>query len=122
MLPAHLHTCTDYAVLATPHICTISYIEDVKTELMVDGEHLLLADVALPARDTTTRVTIDEDALRRIRRSRAAVERFLAQGAVVYGITTSFGKFQDRVIPLADVEQLQRNIVLSHAVGTDPLL
>lgn len=92
------------------------------TDLLLDGEHLLLADVVHAARDATTRVMIAAEALARMQRSRAAVEHFVEQGAVVYGITTGFGKFQDRVIPLADVEQLQRNIVMSHAVGTGPLL
>jgi histidine ammonia-lyase len=90
--------------------------------IMLDGEQLTIEAVVQAARDTTARVAISEAAYERMRRSREAVERFVAEGAVIYGITTGFGKFQDRVIPREEVEQLQRNIVMSHAVGTGPLL
>ncbi len=46
-----------------------------------------------------------------------AVQRLLDDGVVAYGITTGFGAFKDRVIARDQVEQLQRNIVMSHAVG-----
>jgi histidine ammonia-lyase len=41
---------------------------------------------------------------------------------VVYGITTGFGAFKDRLISAAQVEQLQRNILVSHAVGVGEAL
>jgi len=53
-----------------------------------------------------------------ISRSAAAVERILAKGAPVYGINTGFGKLASVRIGDADLETLQRNIVLSHAAGT----
>ena len=54
--------------------------------------------------------------------ARAAVEQFVAEGRIVYGITTGFGAFKDRVIPPDQVRELQRNIVMSHAVGVgEPL-
>jgi len=36
---------------------------------------------------------------------------------VVYGVTTGFGRFKDRVIPPDQARQLQRNLILSHSVG-----
>ena len=90
--------------------------------ILLDGEQLTIEAVVQAARDTTAQLTITEAACSRMQRSRAAVDRFVAEGAVIYGITTGFGKFQDRVIPGEAVEQLQRNIVMSHAVGTGPLL
>jgi histidine ammonia-lyase len=53
-----------------------------------------------------------------IAESAAAVERILAKGAPVYGINTGFGKLASVRIGDADLETLQRNIVLSHAAGT----
>jgi len=41
----------------------------------------------------------------------------LKNGQIAYGITTGFGAFKDRIISPEQVEQLQRNIVLSHAIG-----
>ena len=41
----------------------------------------------------------------------------LERGEIAYGITTGFGAFKDKIISLEAVELLQRNIVVSHAVG-----
>ena len=49
--------------------------------------------------------------------SAASVERILARGEPVYGINTGFGKLAAMRIEPADLAQLQRNIVLSHAAG-----
>lgn len=87
------------------------------SDLLLDGERLTIDDVVLVARTPATRVGIAPQAYERMGRSRAAVERFVAEGAIVYGITTGFGHFQDRVIPPAQVRELQRNIVMSHATG-----
>jgi histidine ammonia-lyase len=34
-----------------------------------------------------------------------------------YGVTTGFGEFKDKAIPPDELEQLQRNLLLSHSVG-----
>ena len=50
-----------------------------------------------------------------------AVRRILAKGQPIYGINTGFGKLASVRIDAADLETLQRNIVLSHAAGVgDP--
>lgn len=41
---------------------------------------------------------------------------------VSYGITTGFGELARVRVPIADVEQLQYNLIRSHSVGTGPLL
>jgi histidine ammonia-lyase len=53
----------------------------------------------------------------RDRRRRRSVTRIVDRGAPVYGINTGFGKLASVRIAAADLEQLQRNIVLSHAAG-----
>jgi histidine ammonia-lyase len=50
------------------------------------------------------------------------VETLVANGEVVYGITTGFGRFKDKIISAEEVKQLQVNLVRSHAVGVGPLL
>ena len=87
------------------------------TDLWLDGEHLTIADVVRVARDPGVRVGVAAAAVERMERSRAAVERMVAEGAIVYGITTGFGHFQDRTISPEHVRELQRNIVMSHATG-----
>ncbi|ODT88614.1 MAG: histidine ammonia-lyase [Phenylobacterium sp. SCN 70-31] len=50
-----------------------------------------------------------------------AVRRILAKGQPIYGINTGFGKLASVRIDAADLETLQRNIVVSHAAGVgDP--
>ena len=55
-----------------------------------------------------------------IDRSARAVSAILARGEPVYGINTGFGKLASVRIEIADLEKLQRNIVLSHAAGVGP--
>ena len=52
-----------------------------------------------------------------IARSAATVAAIVANGLPVYGINTGFGKLACVRIDTADLETLQRNIVLSHAAG-----
>ncbi|MBY0322152.1 MAG: histidine ammonia-lyase [Reyranella sp.] len=65
-------------------------------------------------------VTLDPAAYGAIGRSARAVSRILAHGEPVYGINTGFGKLASVRIEAADLEKLQRNIVLSHAAGVGP--
>jgi histidine ammonia-lyase len=52
----------------------------------------------------------------------ATVAAVLDKGEPVYGINTGFGKLASVRIEAADLERLQRNIVLSHAAGVGPPL
>lgn len=60
------------------------------------------------------------DAARRVDEARAIVERIVDARQVVYGITTGFGAFKDRVIPPADLALLQSNLIASQTVGVGP--
>jgi histidine ammonia-lyase len=48
------------------------------------------------------------------------VDQFVANGDVVYGITTGFGRFKDKIIDAEQTRVLQQNLVRSHAVGVGP--
>jgi histidine ammonia-lyase len=87
--------------------------------LSIDGEHLTIEQVVAVAYGTPghPHVELSAVAKKRVQRAAQAVQRLLAQGTVAYGITTGFGAFKDRIISPDQVEQLQRNIVMSHAVG-----
>ncbi len=87
--------------------------------LILDGETLRLRDVVRVARSAPGEVPVrlSEAARARVAQSRAAVERLVDEGQVAYGITTGFGAFKDRVISREQLGTLQRNLVLSHAVG-----
>lgn len=85
--------------------------------LNIDGASLRIADVVRVARDVTMRVDITANAKGRIQASRRMVDDFLASGQSIYGITTGFGALKDHVISAHDTKHLQRNMILSHAVG-----
>jgi histidine ammonia-lyase len=62
-------------------------------------------------------LTLDAGDYARVEQSAAAVARALATGVALYGINTGFGKLASKRIDADQLEQLQRNLVLSHAVG-----
>jgi histidine ammonia-lyase len=63
------------------------------------------------------KVALSAEAEAKVNRSARAVEQLLERGEVAYGITTGFGAFKNRIIPPEQVTELQRNIIISHAVG-----
>ena len=88
-------------------------------EVVLDGESLTFEEVTAVAYGQPNEpcVVLSEDAKNSVNRSAAAVETLLERGEIAYGITTGFGAFKDKIISREEVRQLQRNIVVSHAVG-----
>ena len=62
-------------------------------------------------------LSISEAAGRDIERGAAAVAHIVKRGEPAYGINTGFGRLAQTHIPNDQLELLQRNLVLSHAVG-----
>lgn len=88
--------------------------------ITIDGNTLRLEDVEDVALRSFS-VSLSQKARENIAKSRKRVEAILAQGEVVYGITTGFGNFKEIFIPVGERHQLQRNLLLSHAAGVgDP--
>lgn len=67
-------------------------------------------------------LSLDARDYARIDASHSAVTDALQSGAALYGINTGFGKLASTRIDSGKLEQLQRNLVLSHAVGVGPEL
>lgn len=61
---------------------------------------------------------LDPAALAAVESSRAFVDQAVAEGQVIYGITTGFGALQLVQIPRAELGRLQHNLLVSHAVST----
>jgi len=57
------------------------------------------------------------DACAAIEASARVVEQIAASGKPAYGINTGFGRLSQTRIPPEELEELQKNIVLSHAAG-----
>lgn len=92
-------------------------------EIILDGENLTFEQVVAVAYGTPgdPHVSLSPSAKEKVDRAANAVQMLLVRGEIAYGITTGFGAFKDKIISREEVEQLQRNIVLSHAVGVgDP--
>lgn len=89
----------------------------------LDGTSLTFDQVYAVAHGgaNSPRVEISAEAAQLVTRAADAVQTLLSRGTIAYGITTGFGAFKDRIIPPDQVELLQRNILVSHAVGVgDP--
>jgi histidine ammonia-lyase len=82
----------------------------------LNGQALTLTDIAAVALNGET-VKISALAQPRILASRKVVEQIIARDAVVYGVTTGFGKLSDVRIPRDALNELQLNLVRSHACG-----
>src|SRR5713226_710833 len=89
----------------------------MSTALVLDGHSLTLDDVTRAARSSEQQVELAPDARQRMLESHAWVEQLIARGQPVYGLNTGFGTFADRNISREDTQRLQRNLILSHAVG-----
>ncbi len=68
------------------------------------------------------RLSLDPSADAPIAASVACVENIIAEGRTAYGINTGFGLLASTRISPADLEKLQRSIVLSHAAGVGEAL
>ncbi len=66
--------------------------------------------------------TLDASSAAAIGAAQAIVDDIVAAGTVTYGVNTGFGKLASVRIADADLATLQRNLILSHAVGTGPAL
>jgi histidine ammonia-lyase len=88
-------------------------------EITLDGESLTFEQVVAVAYGSPgePRVMLADSAKQNVLRAAAAIDTLLERGEIAYGITTGFGAFKDKIISRDEVELLQRNIVVSHAVG-----
>ncbi|MES2319579.1 MAG: histidine ammonia-lyase [Pseudomonadota bacterium] len=67
-------------------------------------------------------LTLSPEAYPVVKASAAAVDAIVAKGDAAYGINTGFGILAKTRIPDEKLEELQRNLILSHSVGTGELL
>lgn len=68
-------------------------------------------------------ISLGEDCRNRVNENRAYLESKIAQDdKTVYGINTGFGSLCNTIIPQKGLEELQRNLVLSHSCGTGPTI
>src|SRR5713101_7470301 len=93
----------------------------------LDGHSLTIEQLAQIARIPSIRVTCDPATYALVAKSEALIQEIVINyrkafssgetPPTEYGVTTGFGEFKDKRIAPDDLEQLQRNVLLSHAVG-----
>jgi histidine ammonia-lyase len=89
--------------------------------VVLDGSHLSLDEVRRVAAEDEP-VALPLDAISGMQRSRAVVEKLAAGEDAVYAVNTGVGLLADVRVPAEDLEQLQRNVIRSHACGVGPPL
>src|SRR6184192_1390358 len=82
----------------------------------LNGQTMTLTEIATVALGDAA-VEVSPSARPRILASRKVIEDIVARDAVVYGVSTGFGKLSDVRIPRGELAQLQLNLVRSHACG-----
>jgi histidine ammonia-lyase len=83
---------------------------------VIDGKNLTLKSVA-DLLESNARLELAPEAREAVNRSRAIVETRATGEKALYGINTGFGALAHERIPAKDLQRLQQNLILSHAVG-----
>src|SRR5690625_5117511 len=84
--------------------------------IQLTGEHLTLKEVEQVVFQKE-KVCLSEQALQNVQENRKVVEKMIHKEEIMYGINTGFGKFSDVIIKNEDVNELQLNLIRSHACG-----
>ncbi len=89
---------------------------------VLDGRSLTIDEVVRIARSPGVRITLDPKAVQALLESRRLVDRAVESGQTIYGINTGFGKLANVRIPPHQLDQLQTNLIRSHAAGVGTAL
>jgi len=84
----------------------------------LNGNNLDLEMFGRIINDQEATLSVSDTAKKKIRKCRKIVDDIIEKNIIRYGINTGFGKFSNVIIDKKDTIELQKNIVLSHAVGT----
>ncbi len=87
------------------------------THLALDGETLSLHGIK-----SAQTISLSSSAREKILASRHVVERLTHSDKAYYGINTGFGILARAKVAAHDLEKLQENLILSHAVGVGDLV
>ncbi|MEO2146310.1 MAG: histidine ammonia-lyase [bacterium] len=88
--------------------------------LTLGAKPLTLAQLSPLAEGQRLKLRVSAKSYAQLKPSRQMVEEAVGKGEVVYGLTTGFGKLKHKAVSPKDLHDLQRNLVLSHSVGSGP--
>ena len=81
--------------------------------IRMNGKDLTVEEVIRVCRKGE-QVEITEEAQKAVKKARDYVDKKLEEGAIIYGLTTGFGKFSDTFVAADETADLQRNLIISH--------
>ena len=84
--------------------------------IKINGNTLSLEEIIQVSR-SNEKVILDSSCFPIINKSAHQVQRILHGNKPVYGINTGFGVFSNKSISIEDSLKLNRNLILSHAIG-----
>lgn len=84
------------------------------------GEQPLNFELLDAILDRPLSITLSESGLARVRRARQLVEELTRGSDAIYGINTGFGHLKNVRISADQLDKLQENLLISHAVGLGP--
>lgn len=84
--------------------------------IIIDGDSLTLEHIDKVC-NLGFKTQIADYVIEKVNKSRQVVEKIIAEKKVVYGINTGFGYLKNTAIDEKDIEQLQENLIISHAAG-----
>jgi len=90
-------------------------------EVVIDGKHLNIED-AIALSFGMAKGIISDESWNTMSESRSAVEQIIQSDEIVYGINTGFGAMSSVRIDGNDLEDLQTNLIRSHACGVGDLM
>jgi histidine ammonia-lyase len=85
----------------------------------IDGNHLTMDEIVRVARNYEF-VSISDIGKEAILTSNDNLQKIVKSQKAVYGINTGFGIFASKKLPASESARLNRNLILSHAVGVGP--
>ncbi|HXZ03531.1 MAG TPA: histidine ammonia-lyase [Ktedonobacteraceae bacterium] len=94
---------------------------ELPTHVMLDGYALSSIQVLAVARHSA-KVNLSSESISHIQAARAVIDSLTAEDQKVYGVTTGFGHLSRVRIPYDQLQDLQHNLLRSHAAGVgEPL-
>ncbi|MEN8247460.1 MAG: aromatic amino acid ammonia-lyase [Bacteroidota bacterium] len=84
--------------------------------LNITGQDLTIEDVVNVARNNE-KVELHPDAIGRINKCRAMLERKIDSNEIMYGVNTGIGEFSEVVLNAEQIKEFQKYLIYNHAAG-----
>lgn len=84
--------------------------------IILDGHSLTIEDVVKVAR-FGEKVEIAQQAIEKVKKCRALLEKKIAEGEVMYGVNTGIGEFSEIALNESQVKDFQKYLVYNHSAG-----